>query len=140
MTTTPPVVGEAEALVRSFAAELTAVRPGECLVCYLARQMAVSGCGKWSHVLRYRDAVAPRATAVIERLQQAGACCCACELFLNGYQLHPRFWTPEREIEQDGFTVLIDAEEPDEVPPCGGVRRGSTQPCKNWVRIRRGYR
>ncbi len=140
MTTTPPIVGEAESLVRSLATDLTEVRRGECLSCYLDRQLATFGCAGHTHALRYRDTVAPRATALLDRLGDLGACCCDCELFLNGYQLHRRFWTPEREVEQDGFTVLIEAEEPDEAPPCAGVRRGSVRPCSNWVRIRRGYR
>jgi hypothetical protein len=113
MTTTPPIIDEAETHVRVLAAELTRVREGECLCCYVARQLDEHGCdGRHGHSVRYRDAVAPRATALLERLSRLGACCCDCELFMNGYQPH---------------------EQP---PPCAGVRRGSVRPCTNWVRVR----
>ncbi len=138
MTTIPPIIDEAETLVRELAAELTRVREGECLCCYVARQLNEYGCsGGHGPSIRYRDAVAPRATALLDRLSRLGACCCDCELFLNGYEPHPRFWTPEREVDDRGATLVIAAEPPHPPPPCAGVRRGSVRPCDNWVRIRR---
>ncbi len=47
---------------------------------------------------------------------------CDCEIFLNGYQL--------RGADVD---AAFEA-----VPPCNGVRRGSVQPCGNWVSMERG--
>jgi hypothetical protein len=58
-------------------------------------------------------------------------------LFLNGYEPHRRLWTPEREIDDDGVALVIEAKPPEEPPACAGVRRGSTRPCGNWVRVRR---
>jgi hypothetical protein len=137
MTTTPPIIDHVERLVREWATELTAVREGECLCCYVARQLEEYPCDNTHrHAFRYRDAMAPRATAFRRQLDRVGACCCDCELFLNGYTPHPRFWTPEHEVEHDGVTVVFDAEPPDPLPPCSGVRRGSVQPCANWVRVR----
>jgi hypothetical protein len=54
---------------------------------------------------------------------------------MNGYQL--------RTVEQADEWISDPGEEvhaepgPGAVPPCQGVRRGSVQPCGNWVRIRR---
>lgn len=139
MTKIPPIIYEAEGLVRELATELTSVHEGECLCCYVARQLDEYPCdGTHRHALRYRDASAPRATALQERLSRLGACCCDCELFLNGYEPHPRFWTPVCEVDADGFTVVRDAAPPEQIPRCVGVRRGAVSPCTNWVRLRRG--
>jgi Protein of unknown function (DUF2695) len=138
MTTIPPIIDEAEGLVRQLATELTRVREGECLCCYVARQLDEYPCdGTHRHAFRYRDAVAPRATALDERLSRLGACCCDCELFLNGYELHPRLGTPVREVDDDGIVTFIGTKPPEQLPPCAGVRRGSVRPCGNWVRLRR---
>ena len=129
MTSPPPIVEQAEEFLRELATELVTPRPGECLCCYVARMLDDMPCdGSHRHALRYRDAVAPRATALVERLRQVGACCCDCELFGNGYELRADFFP-----DDDPDAVL------DELPTCGGVRRGSIRPCRNWVRIRRGY-
>lgn len=139
MTKIPPIIGEAESFVRQLATEFTRVRDGECLCCYMARQLDEYPCdGTHRHALRYRDAVAPRVTTLKRRLSQLGACCCDCELFMNGYEPHRRFWTPGREIRHNGIVILIDAEPPEDLAPCAGVKRGSTAPCDNWVRVRRG--
>jgi uncharacterized protein DUF2695 len=138
MTTVPPIIDQAEGLVRQLATELTSVREGECLCCYVARQLDEFSCdGTHRHALRFRDASAPRATALQERLSRIGACCCDCELFLNGYEPHPRLWTPEREVDDGGVTVIIEAAPPERLPPCAGVCHGSVRPCGNWVRVRR---
>ena len=104
----------------------------------MARQLDEHSCdGTHRFATYFRDTVAPRAPALRERLSRMGACCCDCELFLNGYEPHRRFWTPEHEVDDDGVTLIVDAEPPDPLPPCDGVRRGSLQPCGNWVRVRR---
>jgi len=84
---------------------------------------------------RYRDAEAPRATAVERRLGDVGGFC-DCEIFMNGWTLYERFWTPEREEVVDGWTTVVDAEPPTELPACATVRRGSVRPCANWTRRR----
>jgi Protein of unknown function (DUF2695) len=131
MTTNPQIIDQAEGLVRELASELTCVREGECLCCYVWRQLGQFPCnGTHRHAIRFRDAAAPRATALRNQLSRLGACCCDCELFMNGYVPERRFWIP-------GSDDDLFAEPPDELPPCAGVRRGSVQPCANWVRVRR---
>jgi hypothetical protein len=135
--TTDAIVSEAEDLVRSLAAELTTPRVGECLLCFVRRQLDEFGCDcTLRFARRYRDAVAPRATALEHRLGQKGGFC-DCEIFLNGYTLADKWWTPEREIQRDGFVELVKREPPETLPPCAQVRRASTRPCALWVRLRR---
>ncbi|WP_375502542.1 DUF2695 domain-containing protein [uncultured Jatrophihabitans sp.] len=139
--TDPSIIDQAEALVRQLAAELTAVYEGECLCCYVWRQLDEYPCdGTHRHAIRFRDAAAPRATALRVRLSRVGACCCDCELFMSGYQPQKRFWTPEREVTMNGVARLIEGEPPEVLPSCAGVRRGSVQPCTNWVSARRRWR
>jgi hypothetical protein len=77
--------------------------------------------------------MAPRATALRDRLSGIGACCCDCEIFLNGYLLDPALgYDSSGDVE-----VGEDAPSLNELPACCGVRRGSVQPCRNWVRLRR---
>ena len=138
MTTEPLIINHAEGLVQQLAAELTRVHDRECLCCYIARQLLEFPCdGTHRHAFRFQSSSAPRATALKERLDRYGACCCDCELFLNGFEPHRRFWTPEREVDDRGATLIINAEPPEHPPPCAGVRRGSVRPCDNWVRLRR---
>jgi hypothetical protein len=132
MTSLPSIVEKTEEFLRELAADLVQPRPGECLNCYIARMLDDMPCdGSHRHALRYRDALAPRATALLERLSQVGACCCDCELFANGYQLRADFFA---DADPDDSDVVLD-----ELPPCAGVRRGSVRPCRNWVRIYRRY-
>jgi len=63
--------------------------------------------------------------------------CCDCEIFLNGYEPAPELWTQPQEYEEDGVSCIDDAEWPDQLPACRGVRAGSTQGCTLWVRQRR---
>ncbi len=82
----------------------------ECLRCYLLRMLNEFGCNnthRWT--LHWRDARAPQAHALIERLQRRGPCCCDCEVIFN---------------------VFTDYPETSRLLPCAGVSRaGSTQPC-----------
>ena len=126
MSSTQRIIDDAERYVRELATDLLRPNPGECLCCYVARQLGEFSCnGTHRHAFAYRDAVAPRATALRERLARVGAHCCDCELFENAYAPADRRL---REQEQ-GWA-------PSELPPCAGVRRGSTRPCANWVRVR----
>lgn len=130
------ITERAERIVREAAQTLTTPEPGECLVCFTARQLDTFGCdGTHRFVLHYRDRVAPRATALLKRLASLGACCCDCEMFMNAYEPAARFWTPGLAIPRgDGTEMWADPEPPDPLPPCATVRRGSTAPCTNWVR------
>jgi hypothetical protein len=144
MTTIPPVIDEAETLVRDLAAELTSVHDGECLCCYVARQLSEYPCDHTHrHAIRYRDAKAPRATGLLERLSRVGACCCDCELFLNAYEPDPRLDAAESDRYAGYVAAVVVAAPwvsllPDRPVACAGVRRGSVRPCGNWVRLRRG--
>jgi hypothetical protein len=71
------------------------------------------------------------------RLEQVGGFC-DCEVFMNGFTLHARWWTPARELERkDGWVEVIEASPPDPLPPCQRVGPRTTQPCTLWVRQRR---
>ena len=133
-----PIDLEAERLVRDVAAALLAIAPGECLCCFVGRMLDQFGCDcTLRFAKRYRDAKAPLATAMERRLGDVGGFC-DCEIFLNGWMLHQRFWTAAPEADVDGLGADGDLSEPVELPPCGKVRRGSVRPCGNWVRQRRG--
>jgi uncharacterized protein DUF2695 len=101
----------AEGYLAELQTTLTAPRDRECLVCYLRRAVDEFGCDgtlRWS--LHWRDACAPRAVALADRLADRGGFC-DCEVLLN---VHPSA------LPEDGPAA-----------PCVGVsRRGSTQPCR----------
>ena len=142
-------VVEIEEFLRGRSVELVAIRPGECVICYAARMITEFGCDttcRWA--VRYRNQLAPRATALLNRLGRRGAFC-DCEIFMNGYTLISRLKVPEplfpglnaEELAAYGYDDPADAYElvsPRVPPPCAGVRRGSVQPCSNW-RIRGPY-
>lgn len=109
-----PLVTEAEQLVQALAAAITEPRDGECLACYLDRLLRTAPCdGTHRLARRYRDAMAPRATALERRMSDRGGHC-DCEILWNVYD-----------------------SKSDEVSPCLLVRRGSTTPCGLWERHRR---
>ncbi len=98
--------------------------PVECLACYVWRMLDEFGCNatlRWTR--RWRDARAPRATALERRLARAGGCC-DCELFLN-------VWVPRVVPSSEPPTRGVGAQPADGL--CRGVRRGSSQPCERWV-------
>jgi hypothetical protein len=82
----------------------------ECLRCYLVRAVREFGCdGTHRWTLRWRDARAPRATALLSKLARRGGICCDCEVVFN---------------------VWPDYPETDHPVPCAGTTRpGSTDPC-----------
>ncbi|WP_309132962.1 DUF2695 domain-containing protein [Brevibacterium sp.] len=129
------IESEAMAIMDEAAARIMAPYEGECLLCYVYRQLTEFGCDGGHRFARsFRDSTAPRATALLRNLARAGACCCDCEIFLNAYRLGPRPLVlhfkrssapAEADDEEDGEPFLW----------CQGVRRGSTQGCGNWVRM-----
>lgn len=129
----------AEQTLTDVATEVLEPRAGECLLCYLYRNVNEFGCnGTHRFTLEYRNRVAPRATALIRRIKDMGACCCECELFMNAYQPHGSLWQPGGWVTDDnGEHAWLEAEMPANLPSCPGVRRGSTQPCAHWVRTGR---
>lgn len=133
-----PISEEAETIVREATVALFTPRAGECLVCFVYRQLTQFDCDNTHRfAISFRDQTAPRATALISRLSSMGACCCDCEMFLNAYQPAMQPWPSGRwETASDGLEVWVEAP-PSPMPPCRGVHRGSTRPCRNWERIRR---
>ena len=133
--TTDSIDARAERIVRLVADDLTMIRAGECLVCYVDRMVAEVGCDNTLRFARwFRDRRAPRATALEGRLGQVGGYC-DCEILMNGWWPHQRFWSPAREVEDHGVVYCHEPEPPDPPPPCATVRLGSTRPCSNWVRV-----
>ncbi len=142
------LVADTEHELRLLASALTEPRPRECLLCYVYR-MLEHGCTGHRWTARYRDLRAPRATGLERRLGQRGGYC-DCEIFMNAYEPVRRLWTvptapssPPADGPVDGYDDEAEPEEdelvpPDELPPCLGVRAGSTQGCAHWVRQWRG--
>jgi hypothetical protein len=153
MTRNPPTIEPAERVVLDLATELARVRTGECLCCYVYRQLETSPCdGTHRHAVRFQKAVAPRITTLDKRLGRLGACCCDCELFVNGYEPKRSLWIRERkdscaddaiegdELEWDELhraELNDDARPPDRLPRCAGAGPGVLQPCTHWVRMGR---
>lgn len=136
----PTLITErAERILHDVASTLMTPTAGECLVCFVARQIDEFGCnGTHRFVAQYRDRVAPRATALLARLSAMGACCCDCEMFMNTYEPAPRPWTQAHEsVDSDDFDEWAIAKPPDKMPPCETTRRGSTSSCANWERVPR---
>lgn len=94
------------------------LRADECLVCYVLRQLERAGCdGTLLWAQTYRDIAAPADRGLERRLQSMGGYC-DCEIARNVF-------VPT--------SAYADADDwPTEMPECGGVRRGSTVPCRQW--------
>ncbi|WP_157486903.1 DUF2695 domain-containing protein [Leucobacter salsicius] len=119
---TTSIADVAEQIVQDTVSAMVQPNAGECLACYVLRQLNTFGCdGSHRFSRAFRDLTAPRATSLEVRLASMGACCCDCEIYMNAYESAQRDWESRPQ------------------PPCCGVRLGSTQPCGNWVRIRRYY-
>ena len=131
-----PLVTSTENELRVLSSALTDPHDGECLLCYVYR-MLEHGCTGLRWALRYRDLRAPRATALEARLGQKGGYC-DCEIFMNAYEPAEELWSRGREYDEGDRTYWIDPEPPEQLPPCRGVRAGSTKGCTLWVRRWRG--
>ena len=140
------LVAGAEHELRLLASALTEPRQRECLLCYVYR-MLEHGCTGLRWATLYRDLRAPRATGLERRLEQKGGFC-DCEIFMNAYEPVRQLWTvPPAASSADAVVVEEEDDDeldedvlmpPDELPPCHGVRAGSTQGCAHWVRQWRG--
>lgn len=134
---TDPVVEALEGELVTLADSMTCVADHECLLCYVYRMLEF-GCSGLVWARRYRDLRAPRATALEQRLGRRGGFC-DCEIFLNGYQLAAEHWVVPSPAERPPFLEEGEACYPDPMPVCLGARRGSTQGCRLWVPIYRGW-
>ncbi len=104
---------------------LSQPRERECLCCYVARMLAKVPCDNSLRLaLHYRDVAAPRASGLAQQLSRMGGYC-DCEMLMNSYGLRE----PEEDVDTE---VVADS---DVMPTCRGVRAGSVEPCKNWVRV-----
>ncbi|MGC3954832.1 MAG: DUF2695 domain-containing protein [Propionicimonas sp.] len=121
-----PEVQDAELFLAELSAGLLGPHRGECLPCYVYRMLQDYECnGQLRFAGYFREVRAPRATALADRLARQGAYC-DCELLLNAYAPRPIFLMPDGEQDSD------DVVWPVTLPPCRGVRGGSTRPCELW--------
>jgi hypothetical protein len=133
---TAPEVQEAERVLADASLALLGPEPRECLLCYVHRMLVEFGCdGRLRFAGHFRDLRAPRATALERRLGMTGGYC-DCEIFLNGYDLRQVYWVPEVGEPPWELEGEDDREQTwsQQLPPCTGVRAGSTQPCRLWWR------
>jgi len=95
-----PEVRDAERALADASLALLGPEPGECLLCYVHRMLVEFGCDcRLRFAAHYRDVRAPRATGLERRLGNSGGFC-DCEIFLNGYDLHPEYWVPDIALRQ----------------------------------------
>jgi hypothetical protein len=124
--TDPTIDQQAELILATAAGELVGVRDGECLYCYVARMLDELDCDNTLRfVRRYREQRAPAATG-LERSFEAIGGYCDCEIFLNGMTIARSLCIRDEETG--------DWSEPETMPDCQGVERGSTKNCANWER------
>jgi len=131
-----PEVLEAEQVLADASLALLGPEPRECLLCYVHRMLMEFGCdGRLRFAGHFRDVRAQRATALERRLGRTGGYC-DCEVFLNGYDLRPQYLVPDAAEPPEVFEDEDGGELtwPQRLPPCTGVRAGSTQPCRLWWR------
>lgn len=134
---TEPIVAEAEEVLAAAADFMLSPHDRECLICYVSRMIDEFGCRGNRFMVRYRDLRVPNATGMLRRLGQMGGYC-DCELFLNAYEFNPAHLIPGYEIDHGEYVEEVWPRYPEPFPDCLGVRRGSTQPCNLWIRMRKG--
>ena len=99
-------------------------QPGECLACFVRRMTEAARCSDslgWAE--HYRLVRARRAVTLTKRLAAQGATC-DCAVVTDIWRPSIALWSRD-----DGD----DLAPPTELPPCVGVRAGSTKPCALWV-------
>lgn len=131
-----PFIDELEREIELMSSWVVRVRAHECLACYVFRMVDEYDCMGSRFMLEYREQAAPLATALLRRMARQGAFC-DCELFLNAIELRGDLMAAPTLVYvplDGGYVPVLTADFPDTMPACAGVRRGSTQPCGNWVR------
>jgi hypothetical protein len=139
--------------LRRLSFALTTPYPGECLMCFVARQVEGFGCNstlRWA--CHWRDMRVPRATALERRLEARGGFC-DCEIFVNGWTLRddllvPYPYPPDPDVNHGPDPDDPDRDDPDledwdledwvwpsPLPGCCGVSSRSSQPCALWVAL-----
>jgi hypothetical protein len=83
------IAGEVEAEVAWLSRHLTEPGEHECLRCFLLRMVNEFGCdGTHRWAIRWREVRAPRARALLRRLERLGGFC-DCEVLLNVFPDYP---------------------------------------------------
>src|SRR4051794_714617 len=93
--------------------------PDECLVCFVLSSVERAGCDntlRWAGA--YRDTFALSDHGLERRLETLGGYC-DCEMLVNAFV--------------PASAAADDDDWPEGPPECGGVRRGSTLPCRHWI-------
>jgi hypothetical protein len=88
------IADEVEAEVAWLSRYLTEPRERECLRCFLIRMIHEFGCDgtqRWAR--RWQAERAPRARALLRRLDQLGGCC-DCEVLINVFPGYPEVPAP----------------------------------------------
>lgn len=130
-----PYIAALEQELAIMSSYVVRVRPRECLTCYVYRMVGEFGCLGPRFLQEFQERAAPRATALLHRMGRRGAYC-DCELFLNAFELRAELMAPPQLSYvpvPGGHMPIMISDFPDLMPACTGVRRGSTQPCDNWV-------
>ena len=102
---------------------------GECVLCFVHRAVTELGCDttlRWT--TRFHEVRVPEATSLQRRMGDLGGSC-DCGIFDGGFELVRECL--ERDVHTD------ELHQPALRPTCGGVRRTSARPCRNWQRVRR---
>lgn len=136
-----PYIAALEQELAIMSSYVVRVRPRECVTCYVYRMVREFGCLGPRFLQEFQERAAPRATALLSRMARRGAYC-DCELFLNAFELRAELMTPAELTYvpvPGGHLPILASDFPEVMPQCVGVRRGSTQPCANWVGIPRYY-
>ena len=103
------IADRVEAEVTWLSRRLTEPGERECLRCFLLRMINEFGCdGTHRWATRWRDERAPRARALLRRLERLGGFC-DCEVLLNVFPDYPETGTP--------------------LPCAGQPQPGSAMPC-----------
>ena len=122
---------QAEDIVATTATQLTGVRDGECLYCYVMRMLDELDCDNTLRFVRsYREQRAPAATGLEAALEEMGGFC-DCEIFANVVTIARSLRSRDDETG--------DWLEPEAVPACTGVGQGSTKGCSVWESARSGW-
>jgi hypothetical protein len=83
-----------EAELITLSGLLTEPQEKECLRCFVLRMISEFGCdGTHRWTIRWRDARAPLATGLLDKLYELGGCC-DCEVLLNVFPHYPPVTRP----------------------------------------------
>ncbi len=138
--TTNKLINLTEDELRTMAAGLTDIRPGECMLCYVYRMLEF-GCTGLRWATHYRDTRAPKVRDLNRKLGRMGGFC-DCEIFMNAFEPSHAAYPARTPITRgddeldDDLEQEIDREWPAVMPPCRGTVPGSIRGCSLWLYTR----